>query len=621
MSTSSINSLLNTLNPSNESIAELLGESTTSNSTTNNSSTDAAVLDAVDAILNSATNTSGSGIDVTSTVDAILELDAEPEENLQNQVTALNSQTSTLQTIETDLTNLQSAVQALSDPMGDFGDVTVNSSNNDVVSATAASGTAAASHTIVVNSLATTSAYYSAAQNPATSALPPGEFDLAVGGNTAVPIPVDSADNTDTLSGLAVYIDQQNLGVTASVITDSSGGILSLVSQTSGTAGVITVSNDTTGADLSGSFSSPSAALPTGSFDLQVGASGSPVTIPVDSTPDGTDTLTGLASYINSNVSGVTASVITNATGAQLALVPQNTGTAGVITVSNDTTGSSGSSMGFAGTYTPPAVLGMGFTAALGANQQPLGTNASLTVDGVPVTSGSNTVTGVIPGVTLTLSGTSSDPVTLDIQPDLTQVSTGINSFVSAWNQLMDDINTQNTYSGSGTAPPLMGDPSLDLIQSQLLSDITTSLSGNGAVVNLQSIGIQLQEDGTLSVQSSSSTDSMDLNDALSNDFSAVQNLFQSTSPAGVAQTLNTDLTNLTDPVNGPLNLDMSSISSQVSDLNSQISDFQYQLQQTQAQLTTEYSTINTTLEQLPETLNEINQQLNALNPTNNSTT
>jgi flagellar hook-associated protein 2 len=183
----------------------------------------------------------------------------------------------------------------------------------------------------------------------------------------------------------------------------------------------------------------------------------------------------------------------------------------------------------------------------------------------------------------------------------------------------MTDINTQNTYSGSGTAPPLMGDPSLDLIQSQLLNGITTSVSGNGAAVNLQSIGIQLQEDGTLTVASSSSSDSMDLNDALSNDFSAVQNLFQSTSPAGVSQTLNTSLIALTDAKNGPLNLDMTSISSEVSDLNDQISQFQYQLQQTQTQLTNEYSTINTTLEQMPQLINQVNQQLNALNPTSSS--
>jgi flagellar hook-associated protein 2 len=616
MSTTSISSLLSALNPgTNGTLAELLGESNTT--ATTSSSQNSALQTAVNAILNSATNTSGSGIDVTSTVDAILELDAAPEINLQNQVTALNSQTSALQTIENDLASLQTAVQALNDPMGAFSAVAVTSSNNDVVSATAANGTAAGSHTITVKGLATTSAAYSAPQTSSTSALPVGEFDLQVGDNTAVPIPVDSADNTDTLTGLATYINQQNMGVTASVITDASGARLSLVGQTSGTAGVITISNDTTGADLSGSFSSASAALPTGSFYVQVGSSGSPVQIPVD-TAHNTDTLTGLASYINSNVSGVTASVITNATGAQLALVPKSSGSAGEITISSDTTGSSGNGMGFPSTYTPPTVQGMGFTMVKDSNGN-LASDASLSVDGIPITSGSNTVTGVIPGVTLTLSGTSSSPVTLAVQPDLTQVATAVNNFISAWNQTMNDINTQNTYSGSGTAPPLLGDPSLDLLQSQLLNDITTSLNSNGAAVNLQSIGIHLQADGTLTTTPATPADSMDLNDALTNDFSAVQNLFQSTSPAGVAQTLNTDLTNLTDAVNGPLNLDMSSISSEVTDLNSQITDFQYQLQQTQAQLTTQYSTINTTLEQLPELLAQVNDQLNALNPPSNA--
>jgi flagellar hook-associated protein 2 len=146
-----------------------------------------------------------------------------------------------------------------------------------------------------------------------------------------------------------------------------------------------------------------------------------------------------------------------------------------------------------------------------------------------------------------------------------------------------------------------------------LLGAMTASLSGNNDLPNLQSIGIQLQGDGTLSVASSSSADSMDLNDALTNDYSAVQNLFQSTS--GPGQTLQNTLTALTDSVSGPLNVDMNGISSVVSDLNSQISDFQSNLQNTQTQLMTEYSDINTTLEELPETISSINSQIQALNP------
>ena len=515
MSTSGINSLLSALSPSTtETLSQLLGQSSSSS----NPNTSTAIQSAVNAILNSATGTSGTGIDVTSTVNAILQIDAQPEVNLQSQVTAFGTQTTALQSIESDLTALQTSVQALSDPLGAFSQVGVTSSNNNVVSATAAPGATAGSHAIVVSSLATTAAQYSQSQLLGTTVIPSGSFDLQVGPNgTPEPIQVDSTDGTNTLNGLADYINKQDMGVTATVVTDTSGARLSLVSQTSGAAGALTITSDTTG---------------TGGLD---------------------------------------------------------------------------------------------FTQAKDQNGVVLGADAQLTVDGIPVSSGSNTVTGAIPGVTLTLSGTSTSPVTLAIQPDLTQVSTAINNFVTAYNQTITDINAQYTVSSTSgsTAPPLLGDPSLDLLQSQLLNGITTSITGNNGLVNLQSIGIQLQEDGTLTVASSSSPDSMDLNDALTNNFSAVQNLFQSaassTAGAGVAMALNTSLTSLTDAVNGPLNLDMSGINSNVTDLNKQISDFQYQLQQTQTQLMNQYSLINTTLEQLPQTLASINSQLDSLNPPKSS--
>ena len=606
MGTSSISSLLSSLGSnSTESISQLLGNPTSSSSTSSSSSS--AIQDAVNAILNSATNTSGSGIDVTSTVDAILQIDAAPELQLQSQVTNLNTQTTALQGIQSDLTAFQTSLQTLTDFTGDFSGLTVSSTNNNVVSATAANGTAAGTHAITVNHLATTSADYSASFSSPTAQLPvAGGFDLQVGTNAAVPIPVDSADGTNTLSGLATYINNHNLGVTATVITDSSGSRLAFLSQTSGAAGQITLSNDTTSADHSANFTSGSAPLPTGSFDLQVG-SNSAVTIPVDSA-DTTNTLSGLASYINQQNLGVTASVVTTASGASLALVPQSSGAAGVITISNDTTGS-GNGMGFPSVYnpaSPPAGNGMGFTNLVN------GQDASLSVDGIPIDSASNTVTGVIPGVTLTLSGPSSDSVTLQISPNLTPIATDINNFVSSWNTLIQAVNSGiQTNSSTGAAGALQGDTSVDFVQQQLLSSISSSLSGNNGVVNLESIGISMQDDGTLSV------DSATLNNALENNYSAVQNLFQSTS--GVGHTLQTSLTSLTNSVSGTLNVDMNGISSEIKDLNSQISDFQLQLQNTQTQLLAEYNTINTTLEQLPETLASINSQLDALNPSQSS--
>lgn len=605
MSTTSISSLLSSLGASSsDSISQLLGESSTSS--TNSTNVNSTIQTAVNAILNSATNTSGSGIDVTSTVDAILEIDAQPEINLQSQVTTLNSQVTALQTLQSDLATLQSSLYSLTDFTGDFGGLTVSSSNNNEVSATAANGTATGSHTVSVTRLATTSADYSVAFASDTATLPTGQFAIKVGGGTATVIPVNSTNGTNTLSGLVSHINKQGLGVTASVVSDSSGDRLALTSQTSGADGQITLSNDTTSAEYSSYFSSGSAALPIGSFQLQVGTN-TAVTIPVDST-HGTYTLNGLASYINEQNLGVAASVVTDSNGSRLALIPQSSGSAETITISNDTTGGSN---GLDFSSVPSG--GMGF------QQAAAGQDAQLSVDGIPIDSASNTVEGAISGVTLTLTGVtnstgSDNPVTLQISPDLTPIATDINTFVSNWNTLITAINSDIQYNSStSSAGTLTGDMSADMAQQQLLAAISSSMSGNSGVVNLQSIGVELQDDGTLSV------DSTTLNSALQNNFSAVQNLFQSTSPAGVGQQMQTALTALTNTVSSPLATDISGIKSEIDDLNNQISDFQLQLQNTQTQLLAEYNTINTTLEQLPQTLAEINSQIDALNPKSSS--
>ena len=608
MSTTSISSLLSSLGSGSttQTLSQLLGNPASGSSTGSTSA--AAIQSAVNAILNSASNTSGSGINVSATVDAILQIDAAPEQNLQNRVTSLNAQTAALQSLQSNINDFQTALEALTSYSGDFGALTVSSSNNNLVSATAANGTVAGTHVITVSHLATTSAEYTNSFSSATGQLPTGQFKLTVGANSAVTIPVDSGDGTDTLSGLAAYINKQDLGVNASVIADNSGSRLALVSRTTGAAGQITITDDTTSADNSSAFASGSAKLSDGSFDLQIGSNVA-VTIPVDGA-DKTNTLSGLASYINQQHLGVTASVVTSALGSSLSLVPQSTGAAGVISVSNDTTGS-GNGMGFPGTYptTPAAGNGMGFTDAVD------GTDASLTVDGIPVDFGSNTVTGVIPGVTLTLSGvtqTSSGqtgtPVTIGITPNLNAVSTDMNSFVTSWNTLIGAINAGiQSNATSGAAGNFSGDPSIDFLQEQLLSSIGSSMSGNNHIVNLQSMGISFQNDGTLSV------DSTVLNGALQNNFADVQNLFQSTT--GVGSQIQLNINFLSNPVTGPLNADINGIRSEITGLNSQISDFQLRLQGEKTRLLAEYNQVNALLEQLPQMLAQINSQLDALNP------
>ncbi len=78
--------------------------------------------------------------------------------------------------------------------------------------------------------------------------------------------------------------------------------------------------------------------------------------------------------------------------------------------------------------------------------------DAQLTVDGVPVDSGTNTLTGAIPGVTLSLGAADPNtPVLVSVQPDTTTASQAIQNFVDAYNAVIGSINGQYTLGTTAT--------------------------------------------------------------------------------------------------------------------------------------------------------------------------
>jgi flagellar hook-associated protein 2 len=442
----------------------------------------------------------GTGIDVTSMVDQEMSLLREPEKPLLNEQTTLSSQSTVLSALESGLSTLQTDVQAFTDINGQFNTKTTTSSDPTQLTASADPTANVGTHSIVVTSLATTSSYVTdqpLASGDTTFAR--GSFSITVGQSAPVTVTVDSTD--DTLNTLAAAINNQNIGVTASVITDANGARLSLLSNTSGKAGDITIDP---------------AQNPNGPTDP------------------------------NANTTGLTF------------------------------------------------------------DKEVTGKNAALTVDGISVSSSSNTVSGVIPGVTLSLvTADPSVPVTLTVSPDTEAMTSAINSFVSDYNTLIEAINNQFTYDPAtdSTPPPLLGDSGLELIQQQLYSAAGFSVGGNSGIVNLQSLGVSMNDDGTLTVDSST------LSSTLASQSSAVLNFFQGgTSSWG--DNFNTNLYQMTNPLSGALNVELASNSQQQNDITDQINDFEARLSVQQQQLIDEYSTINTTLETLPTTLAQIKAQL-----------
>jgi flagellar hook-associated protein 2 len=322
-------------------------------------------------------------------------------------------------------------------------------------------------------------------------------------------------------------------------------------------------------------------------------------TFNVDSADNDT-TLASLSAAINSAAIGVTASVITDSSGSRLSIVSGTSGAAGQLSTitGNLTDSSSGSAISFSD----------------GQAGQPgqAGQDAKLTVDGVSITSSSNAVSNAIPGVTFQLLATSASQVQVQITDSTTDIATAISSFVSAYNTVVGDINTQEQSSAGGTSAPLLGSP----IIAQLQEAITGSLfSGakSGSINNITQLGIGINNDGTLTLNADT------LTSVLNSNLSDVTGFLQNSGSFG--QTFATALNNVgTQAPNGAIFLAQQQNSSQETALNADITNENAILATQKTQLTDELNAANQILQSIPSQLNEVNSVFDSLTGFNPNT-
>lgn len=233
---------------------------------------------------------------------------------------------------------------------------------------------------------------------------------------------------------------------------------------------------------------------------MSLGASGGTA---VDITVTADMTLSGLASAINAKAttSGVTATVITSATGAQLVL---STSAANqqisLSTVSGDDIG-----------------LGVGLTNAGGAFASVLqaAQPSIVTIDGLTVQGDSNELTQVVPGLSISLlqPTTAGQTVTLDIEANYDDIKTSITDFVSAYNALRAFVTTNQTVGSDGTVADdavLFADSILRDAGRQLNAVLSnTPSSAGGDVASLADLGITLDADNQLVLSSETTLDNL----------------------------------------------------------------------------------------------------------------
>jgi len=175
--------------------------------------------------------------------------------------------------------------------------------------------------------------------------------------------------------------------------------------------------------------------------------------------------------------------------------------------------------------------------------------NATATINGVAVTSATNTVSNAIQGVTLNLAklGTTS----LNVANDTASVQAAINSFVNGYNTLNKTLTSLTSYDPvAKRASPLTGDSTARLIQYKIQGMISAALPGvGGSLTTLSSIGIALQKDGSLTL------DSTKLQAAITNNFSSIASLFAAVGTPSDSLTSFISSSSSTQPGNYALNI------------------------------------------------------------------
>ncbi|MDQ5878373.1 MAG: flagellar hook-associated protein 2 [Pseudomonadota bacterium] len=202
-------------------------------------------------------------------------------------------------------------------------------------------------------------------------------------------------------------------------------------------------------------------------------------------------TLEELRSAINAASAGVSATIVNGSGGKQLVLTSNVSGKENTIKLTGAT--------GLSGLTYDPITPSAAFTEKAAAQ------DAEAYIDGVLVTSSTNTLSEAMTGVNITLKK-AHDPLipaeatTLTIGSDTAGMTTRAKDFVKSWNDLNTLFKSLTKYDPTASkASTLSGDRTVSSMEAQLRSVLFSSPGGaSAAYPRLSDLGITLETDGSL---------------------------------------------------------------------------------------------------------------------------
>ncbi len=314
-------------------------------------------------------------------------------------------------------------------------------------------------------------------------------------------------------------------------------------------------------------------------------ASKVPVTLTIDSS---NNTLAGIRDAINAANAGVTASIINDGSGSpyRLALTSNATGAVNSMKLS------------VSGDAAIAALLEYNPTAASqNLNETQTAQDAALAVDGVNVTSATNSVAGAIQGVTLNLAkAPTASAVTVTVQRDNSKLSSALGALVNAYNGANKAI-----AGATAKGAILQGDWAVLGLQRNVRAILGGVQTAGGAYTTLSQLGISFQKDGTLAL------DSAKLSDALSAKVGDAAAL-----AAAIGNAVKSAADDMLGPT-GPISNETAGINRSIKDISSQRIAIQSRLEATQARYQAQFNALDTLMSSMSQTSSFLMQQLGNL--------
>ena len=232
---------------------------------------------------------------------------------------------------------------------------------------------------------------------------------------------------------------------------------------------------------------------------------------PVDIAIAATDTLSDVASKINGAGAGVTASILKDASGERLLLRGKNTGEdAGFRLSVTDDDGVNDDAAGLS-------------RLVAGSSVSQYAANAKATVNGIAVSSATNTFANTVSGVTFNALAVTTSAVDITVAKDNSSIKKNIEDFVAAYNAINDVLNEATAYDAATKKGGLLqGDSTAITLQNNLRNALQSVSTASSTYQRLSDIGVAQQRGGSLTIDSTKLAAALDNADE-------VKNMFRST--------------------------------------------------------------------------------------------